>query len=232
MIVEMFRKINTDARLTMKHWLFISCCFSCIMVLARVVITNEVTYLFMIWNLFLAFIPFAIAEWLYNHIAVIESRWKRILVLLSWLLFVPNAFYLITDLFHLDEFQSAPKWFDLLMLFSFAWNGLLLGIISVRKIELIVTTVYGKVIPVVFLFGVMWLNSLGIFIGRYLRYNTWDIITQPLSLFGEMIQLVIHPFRNKMEWGMITIWAVFMTLFYFTIKKLAEHFRPATQSSK
>ncbi|MEO5561885.1 MAG: DUF1361 domain-containing protein, partial [Chitinophagaceae bacterium] len=69
---------------------------------------------------------------------------------------------------------------------------------------------------------VMWLNAFGIYVGRYLRYNSWDIITQPFSLFGEMLEIVIHPFQNKMEWGMITAWGIFMALFYITIKKLGE----------
>lgn len=222
MLTGIFHKINVEARLTLKHWLFISCIFSCIMICARAVITNHVTYLFLIWNLFLAFIPYAISEWLYARIPFPGFKWKRALAIGAWLLFIPNAFYIVTDLFHLEEFDSAPKWFDLLLLFSFSWNGLLLGIISVRKMELIARVHSGKILPAFLIAGVMWLNALGIYIGRYLRYNSWDIITQPFSLFGEIFQLLIHPFRNSMQWGMIATWTVFMTLFYFTIKKLSE----------
>lgn len=75
-----------------------------------------------------------------------------------------------------------------------------------------------------FIFAVMWLNSFGIYIGRYLRYNSWDIIAQPFSLLGELLEMIFNPFQNKMEWGMITIWAVFMTLIYFTIEKMGESF--------
>lgn len=222
MLSNLFAKQKIESRLTLKHWLLISCCFSCMLVSARVIVTGYDTYLFLVWNLFLAFIPYAISEWLSRNIAVMEHKWKRVLVLFVWLLFVPNTFYIVTDLFHLDQFDNAPKWFDLLLLFSFAWNGLLFGILSVRKTELIVRAISGYNFSLPFVFAVMWLNAFGVYIGRYLRFNSWDIISQPFSLFGEMLQVLIHPLQNKMEWGMITTWAIFMTLFYFTIKTLAE----------
>jgi uncharacterized membrane protein len=214
-----------DIRLTLNHWLFISCCFSVLLVCARVAATGYFTYLFLVWNLFLAFVPYAISESFYRRIPVMENKWKRLIVLSGWLLFIPNSFYIVTDLFHLEQFDSAPKWFDLLLLFSFAWNGLLFGILSVRRIETIVTAIYGNRYSILFMLVVMWLNAFGIYIGRYLRYNSWDIIAQPFSLFAEMLEVIIHPIRNKMEWGMITSWGAFMTLFYITIKEMSRQLK-------
>ena len=218
-------KTDADLKLTLRHWVLLSCCFSGVMLCGRVVLTNQLTYLFLFWNLFLAFVPYAISEWLYANIDVVENKWKRGIILFAWLLFFPNSFYIITDLFHLDKFNSAPKWFDLLLLFSFAWNGVLLGILSVRKTELIISVMSGKKISLVFVFAVMWVSAFGIYIGRYMRFNSWDIVAQPFSLFAEMLYILIHPLRNRMEWGMISSWAMFMTLFYITIKKLAQHFK-------
>ncbi|MEI9946246.1 MAG: DUF1361 domain-containing protein [Chitinophagaceae bacterium] len=215
---------KAEFKISMKQWLLVCCGFSCLLVCIRIVATGYLTYLFLVWNLFLALIPFAISEWLFKNNQVIGNKWKLSLSLLCWLLFIPNSFYIVTDLFHLDQFDSAPKWFDLLLLFSFAWNGLVLGIISVRKIELLLHTISRRRFSIAFVCGVMWLNAFGVYVGRYLRYNSWDIITQPFSLFQEMLNVIIHPLHNKMEWGMITSWAVFMTLFYITIKKLAESF--------
>jgi uncharacterized membrane protein len=150
-------------------------------------------------------------------------------LLLLWLLFIPNSFYILTDLFHLDEFDSAPKWFDLLLIFSFAWNGLLLGIISVRKTEMLLEIVTGRRFSLLIVFVVMWLNAFGIYIGRYLRFNSWDIVMQPFSLFREMFEVIFHPLRNKMDWGMIAVYAVFMTVLYITMKKLSENFSETTK---
>jgi uncharacterized membrane protein len=211
-----------DNKLTLNHWLFISCLFSVLLVCARVVATGYFTYLFLLWNLFLAFVPYAISEWLYHRIPVMENLGKRLIVLCGWLLFIPNSFYIVTDLFHLEQFDSAPKWFDLLLLFSFAWNGLLFGILSIRRIETIITTLYGNRYSILFLVVVMWLNAFGIYLGRYLRFNSWDIIGRPFSLFEEILEVIFHPVRNRMEWGMITIWAAFMALFYITIKAMSH----------
>jgi uncharacterized membrane protein len=90
--------------------------------------------------------------------------------------------------------------------------------------EVILHTASGRRVSLFIVFTVMWLNAFGIYIGRFLRYNSWDVIAQPFSLFREMLEVLLHPFKNKMEWGMIFCYAVFMTLLYITIKKMAESF--------
>lgn len=212
------RSINFNT-LTTKQWLVISIIFSILLSLIRVIATGENTYLFLIWNLFLGVIPYAISEWLSQRIDIIEKRYRFIAVLIVWLLFIPNAFYIVTDLFHLDQFDSAPKWFDLLLIFSFAWNGMLLGIMSISGIEMILDITTGRRFSMAIIFAVMWLNAFGIYIGRYLRYNSWDVITKPFTLFNELAYVLVHPLRNKMEWSMITVYAVFLTVIYFTLRK-------------
>jgi uncharacterized membrane protein len=223
MPVNLFGDNITKQKLSMRHWLFISCCFSCLLVCIRVVATGYLTYLFLVWNLFLALIPYLVSEWLFQNRNGLRNT-RRIILLLLWLLFIPNSFYIVTDLIHLEQFDAAPKWFDLLLLFSFAWNGLLAGLLSVRKMELLLGSMIAKRFVPFVLLAIMWLNAFGIYIGRFLRFNSWDIIIQPFSLFGEMLLIVIHPLQNKMEWGMITVWAVFMTLIYMTVKKMGESF--------
>ena len=229
MLLKLLLKRNISAMLTIQQWLIISCGFSCLLLVARVLITGHLTYVFLVWNLFLAFLPYAITEWLWVPTRVTKNRILLLSFLLIWLLFIPNSFYILTDLFHLDKFDSAPKWFDLLLIFSFAWNGLLFGLISVRRTELILEVISGRGFSLFIVFLVMWLNAFGIYIGRYLRFNSWDIVVQPFSLFNEMSEILLHPARNKMEWGMITVYALFMTVIYTTIKTLSENFQTLNQ---
>ena len=224
MLSKCFLAKRTLASLTIQDLLLISCGFSCLLLMGRAAVTGLITYAFLLWNLFLAVIPYAITHWLSGQPSLWKSKPKLLVVIFAWLIFIPNSFYILTDLFHLDTFDSAPKWFDLLLLFSFAWNGLLLGILSVRTLEKIIETVWGKDFSFTILVVVMWLNAFGIYIGRYLRYNSWDVIAQPLSLFSEMFEVIFHPIKNKMEWGMITVYAVFLLLLYTTLKKLSENF--------
>jgi len=225
------RKKYIPSPLTLGEWLLISCSFSIVLLCARVIVTGYDTYIFLVWNLFLAFIPYLISNWLTTSIATIKSKLRLAAAITAWLLFIPNSFYILTDLFHLDEIASAPKWFDLLLLLSFALNGLFLGIISLRQMESLLKQSNGKSFSLLIIFAVMWLNAYGIYIGRFLRYNSWDVVAQPFSLFGELMHMMIHPFQNKMEWVMIFCYAVFMTLLYITIKKMAENFNQ-TQANK
>jgi len=229
MLLKFLLKRNGPGMLTMQQWLIISCGFSCFLLAARVFITGHLTYIFLLWNLFLAFLPYAITVLLWAHSRTTNNKMILVGFMILWLLFIPNSFYILTDLFHLDNFHSAPKWFDLLMIFSFAWNGLLLGLMSVRKTELILEVVSGRGFSFLIVFIVMWLNAFGIYIGRYLRFNSWDIIMQPFSLFNEMLEILLHPVRNKMEWGMIMVYALFMTVLYITVKKLGENFQTINQ---
>ena len=224
MFPKFFLAKKTLTTLTIQDLLLISCGFSCLLLIGRAAVTGLVTYAFLLWNLFLAFIPYGITQWLSGQASLWKNKPKLIITILAWLLFIPNSFYILTDLFHLDTFDSAPKWFDLLLLFSFAWNGLLLGILSVRTLEKIIEAVWGRDFSSTILVVVMWLNAFGIYIGRYLRFNSWDVIAQPFSLFSEMFEVIFHPIKNKMEWGMITVYAIFLLLLYATLKKLSENF--------
>ena len=208
--------------LTLYQWIIVSCGFSLMLLSTRMIITGSIMYLFLLWNLFLAFIPYAITEWLSEN--PVKNRLKMLAICLTWLLFIPNSFYILTDLFHLDEKTTVPKWFDLLLLLSFAWNGLILGVASLRKMEEIIQRISGKGFSLLIVLSVMWLNAFGIYLGRFLRFNSWDVIAQPFALMSDMVEILFHPLRYKMEWGMIAGYGVFMTLLYITIKKMAENF--------
>lgn len=209
---------------TIHEWLLISSFFSCLLLLIRVVVTGSITFIFLGWNLFLAFIPYWITWWTIRNSSVIKNKVKLAAIIAVWLLFVPNSFYIVTDLFHLYHFNAAPKWFDILMVFSFAWNGILCGIISVRRIEMIFLWKRKRSFSLLLIFFVMWLSAFGVYIGRILRFNSWDMITNPFSLLSDILNMVVHPFANFYSWGMIFCYSIFMTLLYYSIKKLSESF--------
>ncbi len=222
--IKTIKTPNLSASTSIHEWLLWSSCFSCLLLVVRMGVTQSIEYIFLPWNLFLAFVPYWITWWMMRNVAIIENKLKLVIALAAWLLFIPNSFYIITDLFHLVHVHSAPRWFDLLLIFSFAWNGIICGIISIRRVELITAMVRGKGFSVVLIFSVMWLNAFGIYIGRFLRYNSWDIISDPFSLAADIISMVFHPFENGYAWGMTLCYAVFITFLYFTIKKLSESF--------
>lgn len=206
-------------------WLLLSCCFSCGLLVCRIVVTGTWNYLFLVWNLWLALLPYWLTENILHRYSVLKSRWKLSLVLCAWLLFIPNSFYIITDIFHFARFQNAPRWFDLLLLFSFACNGIMAGLVSMGRAERLLELMKGKRVSVLMVFSTMWLIALGIYIGRFMRYNSWDIIRQPVSLFADIGDMILHPVEHGYAWGMTICYGAFMGLLYQSIKNAGKLFR-------
>jgi uncharacterized membrane protein len=209
-------------RTEMNRLLLTSVGFGFLLLMARIVYTRELTFAFLVWNLFLAFVPYFLSYQLTLRPAWIENKWKFATVFIIWLLLVPNSFYILTDLFHLYDSKALPRWYDLLLIVSFAWNALLMGILSVRHMEKIIEAMWLYRYDWLFVYPVMWLNALGVYIGRYLRYNSWDVLSNPFELMGDIIHMTLHPFRYKEGWGMIVCFSFFLTILYMTIKKLSK----------
>lgn len=207
---------RTDA----EQILILSNLFSVGLVLFRMLYTGHLLFAFLVWNLFLAFVPYVISRRMTE--ASIKSKWKFLFCAFVWLLFIPNAFYIITDLFHLDMNETVPLWYDLALLLSFAWSGILFGILSVRQMERLFERHFSKKLDLVFILPVMALNGFGVYIGRYLRFNSWYVITNPLQLIQDIVYLFIHPLRNRFDWSMIVCYTLLLTLIYYTIKKLSK----------
>lgn len=199
--------------------LILSSMFSVGLMTFRIVYTGHVLFAFLVWNLFLAYVPYAISERISRH--TIVGKWKFVPYTLLWLLFIPNSFYIITDLFHLDMNQDVPLWYDLALLLSFAWSGLLFGIVSVRQMEKLFESNFNKKFDLLFILPVMALNGFGVYIGRYLRFNSWDVIANPFQLVSDIVYMFIHPIRNRFDWSMIVCYTILLTLIYYTIKKLS-----------
>jgi uncharacterized membrane protein len=205
----------------LERMLLLSCLFSVCLTAIRVVYTGELLFVWLNWNLFLAFVPYAITRFAAQSPAWKRSNKKFFLVFISWLLFIPNSFYIITDLFHLSARMPVPLWFDLALILSFVWNGLVLGILSMRQMEKIMEAKFNLKNEWLFVYPMMLLNAFGIYVGRYLRYNSWDIITNPFQLFNDIIYMIVHPIRNRFDWSMILCYSVFMALIYITAKKIS-----------
>ena len=204
--------------------LFAPVMFGFLLLLARTIYTGQLTFLFLVWNLFLAFVPYFLSYTLTHRSSWIENKRKFALVFTVWLLFIPNSFYVITDLFHLYDSSEMPRWYDLLLIFCFAWNALLLGIMSVRHMEKILQGVWPRCPAWLLVFPIMLLNAAGIYIGRVLRYNSWDILVNPFHLLADSFHILMHPLQYKDAWAMVWVFSFFLSMIYITLKKLSRSF--------
>ena len=181
---------------------------------ARVEYTGHRTYLFLIWNLFLAWIPLAVAL----LIERVRGRGGGLVILAPlaaiWLLFFPNAPYIVTDFVHLRPRASAPLWFDVLLIASFAWTGLLLGFVSLNRVQRLVTSEAGALAGWLLAAGVLTLASFGIYIGRFEVRNSWDVIVQPVHLARDTWHELTSPAIYPRALGVTACYAIFLILAY------------------
>lgn len=186
------------------------------------------TFFFLNWNLFLAFIPWALSSVLIIYPHYQKKKLAVVALLGTWLLFFPNAPYILTDLFHLKYSLGMPMWFDLLLILSFAWVGLLFGFMSLWDIEkilkgyLITSRLKGLLkfrlaIPL-FSSVLLFIGSFGIYLGRYLRWNSWDIIREPFALIYDIGDRFINPFDHPRTWGVTLFMGLFLSLVYWSLR--------------
>jgi len=188
--------------------------FSLLLLLVRVILTGQLTYAFLAWNLFLAWIPFVISQ----KLSVANNWWKILLLFSAWLLFLPNAPYIITDFLHLRQRPPIPYWYDILLLFSAAVNGLLLGLASLLVVEKFLIQRYGNRISALLMFCSFFLSSFGVYIGRYLRWNSWDIITNPNDIAADILERVLNPFDHFGTWSVTFLFGSFFYIIYYSVK--------------
>ncbi len=192
----------------------------CLLLAGRICYAQNTAYIFLAWNMLLALIPLAISRRLRPGEA---PRPGNILLLSAWLLFFPNAPYLLTDLFHFRAKPPVPAWFDLFLLATAAWNGLLLGIVSLMQVEQFLAAGFKKHTVRMCLAAASLLCGYGVYIGRYMRFNSWDVIVSPFGLLQSMSAHIIHPFRNAEVWLFTALFAAMFSLFYSTLKMLRSN---------
>ncbi|GAA4464759.1 DUF1361 domain-containing protein [Nemorincola caseinilytica] len=193
------------------NWLIPALLFTAAMLAGRMFYTSSLRFFFIPWNLFLAFVPVYFAYKLNEGVV----RGVRAVALFSlWLLFFPNSMYIVTDLFHLKQRQNVPLWYDLLILVSAAITGIAMGFASLRQVERFLSARIEARFMRWVLRGLFVLCGYGIYIGRYLRWNSWDIVADPVSLCTDMLHHVIHPYRNKECWAVSLLFGTWMYILY------------------
>lgn len=198
--------------------LMIAASIMCVLlVAARMQYSDSIRYTNLVWNLFLAWIPFVLSY------AAYFLSWRRTTLYLvipvtafMWLLFFPNAPYILTDLQHLAiESTRAPLWYDVIMLVWFSWTGLLLGLISLYFMHEILQRTFGRGVGWAFVLLVSGLSSFGVYLGRFARLNSWDLLQNPGEIAVSILGLVIDPSMRLIAFTLL--FAIFYLFVYLTL---------------
>ncbi len=181
------------------------------------------TYRFLTWNLFLAWLPLvsALLLWVLHQYAP-RLRILQWPLLLCWLVFFPNAPYLVTDFLHLSERQNVPLWYDLMLIFSFAWNGLIVGFTALWIVQEVLTAQFNRVVSLLVVCLTLLLSGFGIYVGRFLRWNSWDVISNPHLLLADILPRLIDPLAYPRTIGVTLLFSTFLTIAYLTVRLLGQ----------
>jgi uncharacterized membrane protein len=203
-----------------------------LLLVMRVFYSGHFTFIFLIWNLFLAWVPFGVSLLLYD-----SNRRKRgsvpLLLLLGvlWLLFYPNAPYIVTDFVHLYQRPGVPLWFDLAMIASFAWTGLLIGFVSLYLVQSVIRERIGRVAGWGFVLLANGLSGFGIYLGRFQRWNSWDIVFNTDALLSDVWSKLAHPLAHPQTLGVSLIFGMFLLAGYLVISTLLRFEAAPSDSS-
>jgi uncharacterized membrane protein len=201
----------------------LACLIVIMLVVARVAYSDTGKHTGLVWNLFLAWIPFMLA-----YFAHLVSWRKTTLYLVIpviaflWLIFFPNAPYMLTDLQDLARRSfDAPLWYDVIIVVWASWTGMLLGVISLYLMQDIIIRTFGRVTGWIFVFVISALSSFGIYIGRFVRLNSWDILQNPTEVAQDILGLVIDPSRRLAAFTVLyTIFFLFVFLLLYSFSHM------------
>ncbi|MEP5340520.1 MAG: DUF1361 domain-containing protein [Algibacter sp.] len=200
----LFNRFRTLSLLT------VAMSLSMVLLMIRMKLTHSFFFLFLVWNLFLAVIPFAITTYLASVPKLntyIMFLWFGI-----WLLFLPNAPYIITDLLHLRISDTSLLWLDVLVINAFALNGLILFYYSLLEMKTILSQYLNDKKLRLLIITIPFISGFGVYLGRFLRYNSWELLSNPKYLFVDILNIVVQPFENKEAWLFTLLFGAFLSI--------------------
>jgi len=191
------------------------------LVVIRILATQRLQHIYLIGNLILAWVPLLASIVLDRWDGLTVARWKRLAAFAVWFLFFPNAPYILTDLVHLGPRYHGHYWVDMLLILLFALTGLVLGFLSLRSMQRRVERRSNWIGGWIFVAGMSLLCGVGIYAGRFLRWNSWDVIARPMVIAGDVKDWVIDPFYRPLSIVFPILFAVFLFTIYMTLLAVA-----------
>jgi uncharacterized membrane protein len=182
----------------------------------RHIITGTRTYYFLNWNLLLALIPLFISLIISSGFVKRKPKILTAALFVIWLIFFPNAPYIITDLYYLRRHTEKMFWYDLITILVFAWTGLWAGFFSLDIIRDALLSKLSGIKSIVITCALLFVCGFGIYLGRELRWNTWEVFVEPGKFFLDVIERFINPIRYRRAWGFTFLMGFFLNITYWS----------------
>lgn len=229
----MQQRFYLSARIKLALMLGVSCLASMALYVVGVLSNHDTAFSYLPTNLLLAWIPLLVALWLERTLRHnVWSSWYAMGVTLLWLVFLPNAFYMVSDFIHLNEAARVDLLYDVVIFTSFIFNGLFLGFLSLYVVhwELMRRMAQRTAITIVGI--VLLLCSFAIYVGRELRWNSWDLLVNPASLLVDISDKFINPDNHPQLLATTLSFFVLLSTMYGVLWFVARLPRPHTPTAK
>jgi len=196
----------------------LSSALAMLLLTARIYRSRSDAYIGLAWNLGLAWVPFLCSLWAARLHQGQPRRWWRLLAPGAlWLAFFPNAPYIVTDFWHLQERPWIPLWYDIGLLSAFALSGLFLGVFSLRTMQGLVGHHLGRLAGWLFAAAAMGLGGLGVYLGRFLRWNSWDLLLNPRGVLADVAVRLSNPQSYPGAFGVTFLFAAILFVCYLAL---------------
>jgi len=173
---------------------------------------------FLVWNLFLAWLPLMFAILLVNYL---KSQpwvsWLGALLTLLWLVFLPNSFYLISDIVHISYADPSQTLYYVVMLFSFSFSGLIVGFASLYLLHKQLLKRLKPLTAHTWVAVIILLCSFAIYLGRYLRWSTWDTVLNPAGVLFDVSDRIINPVAYGQTFQVTALFFILLGSIYYTL---------------
>lgn len=187
---------------------------------------HSLTFSYLPWNLFLAWIPFVASLLLIRVLRTSAwASWQSLTLTVIWLLFLPNSFYMISDFIHLQDVGRVDVLFDAVMFTAFIYTSVLLGAASLLMVHRELTKRLTRARARVWVAAILFVCSFGIYIGRDLRWNSWDVLTNPAGLLFDVSDRLLHPTNYPQMFITVGSFFVLLTTMYALIWQTAAALR-------
>lgn len=184
----------------------------------RVVGAESFRFWFLFWNLLLAWVPLLFAYLLKKGLAQRPwQTWQNIGLTLLWLCFLPNSFYIVSDLIHVHLTGEINILFDVVLMFSCIFNGYVFGYMSVYMVHRELLKRLKPADAHAIIGGVFLLCGFAVYMGRYLRWNTWDILVHPIGLLFDVSNRFINPIAHPQTFSTTLTFFVLLSSMYYVI---------------